>query len=64
MGERKPDLTPETGRPYGPQRPSPLQVAFWIVVGVGVVAMIAFFVFAALTFEGEQDDAAPAALVI
>jgi hypothetical protein len=56
MTHRKPDLTPDTRRPYGPQRPSPLQLTVWIVIGLGVVALVAFFVFAALTFEGGGDD--------
>jgi len=59
---RKTDLTPHTHGPYGPPRQSALQLAFWILVALGVVALIGFFVFAALTFEGGDDDAAIGAL--
>jgi len=45
-----------------PPRQSALQLAFWILVALGVVALIGFFVFAALTFEGGGDDAAIGAL--
>jgi hypothetical protein len=63
MTRRKPDLTPDTRRPYGPQRPSTLQLAAWIVVGLGIVALVAFFVYAGLTFEGPRDEAGVAALL-
>ena len=53
---KKPDLAPHTRVPYGPQRPSALQLACWILVGLGAIALIAFFVFAALTFERGGDD--------
>jgi len=62
MARKKPDLTPHSKVPYGPPRPSKLQLATWILIAVGALALIGFFVFAALTFEGGGDDAAIGAL--
>jgi hypothetical protein len=58
MRRQKPDLTPYTRVPYGPRRPTRLQLAIWTLFALMLLVPLAIFVYAvATTFSRGGDDA-------
>jgi hypothetical protein len=56
VSEERRDLTPDTQVPYGPRRPSRLQVVIWSILVLALLVPVAILVYAVVTRFGHGID--------